>query len=324
MKIITPLFCASLALLSGSATAESYSFNLKQIIKNGVKEGQQSEAKPEQEAGIANGSTSGYSGVPAKARQEGVVLMDGLPRQGSAGLILDSNSMVKYLASIRKPDVGGVSLGMNINEALPVVKKLNAGYRFEQFNSPQYGYKGVIAKAGPANRTPSDQLTLYVNEAGTVWLVARHIELPDNQSILLDTFRNTLLEKYDAPNMITVERARPTYPRYAWSYDVNGQQYGSHSSGFKGDPCIFAQSTIWAPVSPYVDVANSHRNTCAIALVAAAYTQSNNNQLINQYNIILYSPLMIRDVNAMNARQAEFQKQKHEAEEKARSNKPQL
>lgn len=321
MKIIAPFVLAGVVLFPVHVSAQSSGFSLKKILKDSVKEAQQAASKSEQ-AGVAGSSAT--SAPNANPRQEGFVEFNGLPRQGGAGLLLDSNSMAGFLASIRKPEIGGVSLGMNINEALPIVKKLNAAYRIEALKTFSYSFKGLVAKSGPANRVALDQMTLYVNEAGTVWLVSRSITLPDNQPLLLDTYRNALYEKYDAPNVSVVERDRKSFAHYVWSYDVKGQQFASHLNGFKGDPCATPQYGMSVPVSNQVDLPNGFRNTCAMNLVTTAQAKLNNQELVEQYTITMYSPSLIRDVNVTEAQNADYLKKKREAEEKARANKPQF
>lgn len=324
MKIIAPLCLASLALLPIHVNAQSSGFSLKKIIKESVQEGQQSASKPGQTDSTANNpaaaTPSGVGSVPAK---EGFVQLDGLPRPGTAGLLLDSNSFGKFAASIRKPEIGGISLGMNVNDALPIIKKLNPAYRIETLKIMVNNYQGVTAKAGPANAIPTDQLTVYFNQAGNIWLVDRHIVLPKDQPLLLETFKNALFEKYDAPNTLISERNRANYPHFAWSYAVNGQQYASHDVNVKSGPCASPQYTMHVPITDSVTIPNNFRNTCALALNVSAY-MSSNTDLIQQYYIVMYSPALIRDVNKMNSLQAEFLKQKREAEEKARANKPQF
>lgn len=318
MKIIAPLFLAGLSLLPVHVSAQSSGFSLKKIIKDSVKETQQSASKPEQAAGSP---TAGSVGSTPK--QDGFVQMDGLPVSGSAGLLLDSNSFAKYSASIRKPEIGGISLGMNVNDALPIIKKLNPAYRIEQLKIMVNNYRGIAAKASAPNAMPTDQFTVYFNEAGNIWLIGRHIALPKDQPLLLETYKNALFEKYDAPNTIVSERNRPNFAYFAWSYGVDGQQHASHHLDSRSGPCAPPQYSMSVPITDFVNIPNSFRNTCAIALITNAYMPSNTS-LIQNYDMVMFSPALIRDVNAMNAQQAEYLKQKREAEEKARANKPQF
>ncbi|MBR7801531.1 hypothetical protein [Undibacterium fentianense] len=320
MKKIASLILAGFALSSTQVNAQT--FNLKKIIKESVKEGQQSASKPEQTPGVAPVPTSsgGIGSVPAK---EGVVQLDGLPRPGSPGLLLDSNSFPKFLASIHKPEIGGISLGMNVNDALPIIKKLNPNYKIDKLNIMVNNYRGIAAKAGSANAMPTDQFTVYFNEAGNIWLIGRHIELPKDQPLLLDTYKKALFEKYDAPNVIVAERNRPNFGYFAWAYGVDGQQTASHHLDSKSGPCAAQQYSMIVPITDFVQIQNSFRNTCAIALTTNASMKSNTD-LIQSYDMVMYSPALIRDVNSMNAAQAEYLKKKAEAEEKARANKPQF
>lgn len=313
---------AGLTFLPAYGHAQSSGFNLKQIIKNSVKEGQQSAAKPEPTATASASSiaTSSIGSVPVK---EGVVQMDGLPRQGSPGLLLDSNSFAKFSASIHKPEIGGISLGMNVNDALPIIKKLNPNYRIDKLTIMVNNYRGIAAKAGSPNAMPSDQFTVYFNEAGNIWLIGRHIELPKDQPLLLDTYKKALFEKYDAQNVIVAERNRPNFAYFAWAYGVDGQQYASHHLDAKSGACAAQQYTMTVPITDFVSIHNSFRNTCAIVLTTNASMKSNTD-LIQSYDMVMYSPALIRDVNTMNALQADYLKKKAEAEEKARSNKPQF
>nr|WP_315469233.1 hypothetical protein [uncultured Undibacterium sp.] len=323
MKIIAPLFLASLALLPMHVSAQSSGFSLKKILQDSVKEAQ-SASKPEQSTGTAPASVaSSRSSNSSSQEKEGFVQLDGLPRPGSPGLLLDSNSFAKFAASIRKPEIGGISLGMNVNDALPIIKKLNPAYKIEELKIMVNNYRGIAAKAGPPNNMPTDQFTVYFNEAGTIWLVGRHIELPKDRLILLETYRNALIEKYETPNVIVSERNRPDFAYFAWSYGVNGQQYASHQLNPKSGPCGAQQYTTTVPITDFVSIANNFRNTCAIALTTNAYMPSNAG-LIQTYDMVMYSPALIRDVNTMNAQQAEYLKQKRDAEEKARGNKPQF
>lgn len=327
MKIIAPLFLAGLALLPVHVSAQSSGFSLKKIIRDSVKEGQQSASKPEQTAGAqpatsTNTSTTAGS-IGSTPVKEGVVQLDGLPIPGTPGLLLDSNSFEKFAAGIRKPEIGGISLGMNVNDALPIIKKLNPAYRVETLKIMVNNYRGVTAKAGPANAIPTDQFTVYFNEAGNIWLVNRHIELPKDQPLLLDTYKKALFEKYDAPNTLVSERNRANYAHFAWSYGMNGQQYASHNLDSKSGPCGSLPYTMHVPITDSVTIPNNFRNTCALALTVSAYMPSNTD-LIQSYTMLMYAPALIRDVNSMNAQQAEYLKQKREAEEKARANKPQF
>ena len=327
MKIIAPLCLASLALLPVHANAQSSGFNLKQVIKSSVKDSQASASKPEQTLGSPSTSTSTAAttggSVGSSPVKEGFVEMNGLPRSGSPSLLLDSNSFMKFSASIRKPEIGGVSLGMNVNDALPIIKKLNPNYKVDKLNIMVNNYRGIAAKAGSPNAMPTDQFTVYFNEAGNIWLIGRHIELPKDQPLLLDTYKKALFEKYDAPNAIVSERNRPNFAYFAWSYGVNGQQHASHHLDSKSGPCAPQQYSMTVPITDFVQIQNSFRNTCAIALTTNASMKSNTD-LIQSYDMVMYSPALIRDVNTMNALQAESLKQKREAEEKARANKPQF
>jgi hypothetical protein len=38
-----------------------------------------------------------------------------------------------------------------------------------------------------------------------MWLVECHLKLPNDQALLLKTFKNALFAKYDAPNVIVSE-----------------------------------------------------------------------------------------------------------------------
>lgn len=321
MKIIASVFLAGLALSTTNANAQS--FNLKKIIKDSVKEGQQSASKPEQSDGSTSSASSTLGSVGSSPAKVGTVNMNGLPVQGSPGLLLDSNSFPKYLATIRKPEISGISLGMNVNDALPLIKKLNPNYRIEKLNLMVNDYRGIAAKAGSPNAMPTDQFTVYFNEAGNIWLIGRHIELPKDQPLLLDTYKKALFEKYDAPNVNVGERNRPNFGYFAWSYGVDGKQSASHHLDSKSGPCAAQQYTTSIPLSDYVSIQNSFRNTCAIALTTYASLKSNTD-LIQSYDMVMYSPALIRDVNTMNAAQAEYLKKKAEAEEKARANKPQF
>ena len=332
MKIIAPLFLASLALSPVHVSAQTSGFSLKKIIKDSVKEGSQSASKPEQTSSTPTSANSATTSAATPATtgsigstpvKEGFVQLDGLPRPGSPGLLLDSNSFGKFAASIRKPEIGGISLGMNVNDALPLIKKLNPAYKVETLKIMVNNYRGMAAKAGPPNNMPTDQFTVYFNEAGTIWLVGRHIALPKDQPLLLETYRNALFEKYDAPNALISERNRPNFAYFSWSYGVNGQQHASHYLDSKSGPCAPQQYTMTVPITDFVQIPNSFRNTCAIALATNAYTESSTG-LIKSYDMVMYSPALIRDVNTMNAQQAEYLKQKREAEEKARTNKPQF
>lgn len=319
MKIIASLLLAGLALSPVHANAQSSGFSLKKIIKDSVKE--QTASKPDQTAGAqANGTTGSVGSTPVK---EGVVQLDGLPIPGSPGLLMDSNSFAKFAASIRKPEIGGISLGMNVNDALPIIKKLNPAYRVETLKIMVNNYRGVTAKAGPANAIPTDQFTVYFNEAGNIWLVNRRIELPKDQPLLLETYKTALFEKYDAPNTLISERNRANFAYFSWSYGMNGQQYASHNLDSKSGPCASLPYTMYVPITDSVTIPNNFRNTCALALTSSAYMKSNTD-LIQSYTMLMYSPALIRDVNSMNTQQAEYLKQKREAEEKARANKPQF
>lgn len=327
MKIIASLFLASLVVLPAHTSAQSSGFSLKKIIKDSVKESQQSASKPEQTAGAPTTTSATTPTMPGSVGstpvKEGVVQLDGLPIPGSPGLLLDSNSFVKFAGSIRKPEIGGISLGMNVNDAMPLIKKLNPAYRIETLKIMVNNYRGVTAKAGPPNAIPTDQFTVYFNEAGNIWLVNRRIELPKDQPLLLDTYKKALFEKYDAPNTLISERSRANYPDFAWSFGMNGQQYASHNLDSKSGPCASLPYTLYVPITDSVTIPNNFRNTCALALTVSAYKQSNTD-LIQSYTMLMYSPALIRDVNTMNSLQAEYLKQKREAEEKARANKPQF
>jgi hypothetical protein len=324
MKIIVSILLAGLALSPVQANAQSSGFSLKKIIKDSVKE--QTASKPEQASGApanANSTPTMPGSVGSTPVKEGVVQLDGMPIPGSPGLLMDSNSFAKFAGSIRKPEIGGISLGMNVNDAMPLIKKLNPAYRVETLKIMVNNYRGVTAKAGPANAIPTDQFTVYFNEAGNIWLVSRRIELPKDQPLLLETYKSALFEKYDAPNALISERSRANFAYFSWSYGMNGQQYASHNLDSKSGPCASLPYTMYVPITDSVTIPNNFRNTCALALTTSAYMQSNTN-LIQSYTVQMYSPALIRDVNTMNAQQAEYLKKKAEAEEKARANKPQF
>lgn len=311
MKIIASLFVAGLALSSASVNAQS--FSLKKIIKESVKEGQQAASQPEQTTSASSNSTASPGSIGSVPAKVGFVAMDGLPTQGSS-LLLDSNTFPKYAASIRKPEISGISLGMNIDDALPIIKKLNPNYRIEQLKIMVNNYRGLTAKAGSPNAMATDQFTVYVNEAGNIWLIGRHIELPKDQPLLLETYKKALFEKYDAPDVKVSERSRPNFAYFAWSYGVNGQQFSSHNLSTQG-PCAPQQYSMTVPITDFVSIQNSFRNTCAIALTTYASLKSNTD-LIQSYELVMYAPALIRDVNTMNAAQAEYLKKKQKQKKK--------
>lgn len=296
-KIISTVLTAMVLAAPGAAHA---GIDLKQIVKDSVK----AQTQPQGQS----------QGAPAGGQEA-----SGRP---------DSNAVMALLAKINLSDIGGVKLGMQVDEAKKILLKANPTFRVMELPGGWGAgrFKGfqVTNRKHPAAAGPDrESIYLLFNEAGTVYLVAREAsDLSANRVIGRDTFFASVKEKFDTPGLNT-SRRRPVASAFEWYYDMAGRPTTTEG-GPKDNPC-YSQSHdgIHGAVVAFQPDAPASCGVMISAFPSTAPGQPNPN-LVGGYIVSMSAPFLIHDANVLRANADSASKQRQAEDNAVKDNKPKL
>lgn len=244
------------------------------------------------------------------------------------GQKLDSNAVMALLAKLNLPDIGGVKLGMSVDEAKKIVLKANPTFRVMELPGG-WGmgtYTGFqLTNRKTANAATPDRESIYImyNEAGTVYLVAREArDLSTAHVIGRDAFFASVADKFDVPG-VNKSRRRPIANIFVWNYDTSGRQ--TTGEGDQNDnPCYTnSMSGIHGAVVAFKPDAPATCGVMISAFPSSVPGQSNQN-LVGGYMVSMSAPFLVNDINVQRANAGAADRQRQVEDNAVKANKPKL
>lgn len=134
-------------------------------------------------------------------------------------------------------DVAGIRIGEPIEDAIEKLKKVNPDYEVFRLTGDRLeikDFKGAVAIADPIpsdyhrysrNMRQHDEFLIEESLDGRVRTVSRAILLRDEDRILIDTFMESIKEKFTLPWTYS-KRSAGMGMQYIWLFDKEGKLHG--------------------------------------------------------------------------------------------------
>lgn len=304
MKFAATTLISVLALAAPLAAHAGPAIDLKKIVKDSVKDS----VKPQDQAGSADASNS--PGAPLR----------------KPGAPPDSDAVAAVIAKLKPVDVGGIRIGMHIDEARKLALKWQPGFKFqpttqEWYSSQFSGIKAEVRSTNSLNRAQTENVVLLYNETGAVFFVARVIGgLSPEKYVQRDVFLRSVADKFDAQGFNTV--AHPPRTTYIiWRYDMNGKLSMPGDGPDMDDPC---KGDMIASAGFLNAMVTDTTPRCALRIMAHMSTEGSNPNVLSGYSVSIAAPWMAHDSNAVRAKAGAAEAQRRAEENRAKGNAPQL
>ncbi|MET3117164.1 hypothetical protein AAKU64_001377 [Undibacterium sp. GrIS 1.8] len=317
MKQAVSTLVSILALAVPLATHAGTTIDLKKIITDSISTQNQAPATTPASGNTANsgkstpsGNAAGRSNSPSRNSSEGP----------------DSAEVSAVLAKLNLPDIAGIKIGMNIDEARRLALKANPNFKFKKtdFTWMSSSFNGVEADVRTTSPDDSygsgEKFVLLYNEAGTVFMVLRAFtNLPSDKAIPVAVLQRSVAAKFDAQGIDNA--TRPDFLGLAkWRYDMNGKLSMNDRGPNTDSPC---QGDL-IPGAPEVNAMLLHPSpNCALNIMVTSHLAPRSG-LVNTYCVSMAAPWLVHDIGVVNAKAAGAEAKRRAEQDKAKGNVPQL
>ncbi|NIE72895.1 hypothetical protein F3J45_00225 [Pantoea sp. Ap-967] len=224
-------------------------------------------------------------------------------------------------ATFAASDIAGVALGVSLDEAKAAIADANPNFKVTPLMLVGGQEAGVTAKTDDRMPStginnsggPSDEFAALLNDSGKVWFVARAQRFDKGGRIDLESFKQTLIEKFGQPSDHSIIGAQG----YTWQYDRTGTQW----TGKGPAPCQ-GNGTYSTIPGVSLTAPRSFSPKCGKIVSVSAVTQPDH--MVPYYTIAITDAQgMFDELSARDAKEEAARKQKL-ADEKATAVKPKI
>ncbi len=294
MKRIAPVLVVTLATCMPMLVYAGSGIDLKQIVKDSMKnKGQSNDAQAAPDS-PASGSTSDHSSVGAM-----------LPEV--------------------MPDIAGIKLRMPLAQQKALVAKINPQYKVVDVKDARGNVAGIEGVAYDSDNRPQDQFIALQDEEGKVWFLGRVQKYGRGNYIPKDTFVTALNGKYGVPTEVT-----PNNEIFNWIYDRNNalkdrrenRVCPGYAAGEVSGPLAQEVSKLANSWGISLKVPASFRPTCGIQINGNLFTT------VDDRNMITGSSVQIVDYKSrfdvINKARATQDAARQKERDAMKDNKPKL
>lgn len=236
-------------------------------------------------------------------------------------VVAASLATLTCLTAMAADDISGVTLGSSLADAKEAIAKASPDLKLSALMLRSGNEGGVTAvsadlipEAGVGSvKRPSDEFAVLQTGSGKVWFIARVQRLEQGARIKTDTLEASLTEKFGKPSSPGLGDG------FSWQFDREGKQYfGPDTAG----PCDSMRRGGSDLPGVTVGAPESFSATCGKLITVSTTEQPDG--MVPYYKVSLIDVKTMFDELAARDAQAEAERAKKLADEKANDVKPKL